>query len=87
MNELMMANSLEYLEIKSLLLQQQALLLMLIPSKASVAYLAETTGKSRQAIRKYLYAHFEPEVDFWLENDRIYTTKETAAHVISRGAK
>jgi hypothetical protein len=80
-------NSLEYLELKGLILQQNALLLMLIPPKASIAYLAETTGKSRQAIRKYLYAHFEPEVDFWLENDKIFATKETAAHIISRGAK
>lgn len=80
-------NNLQYLELKGLILRQNSLLLMLIPHKVSIAYLAETTGKSRQAIRQYLNAHFEPEVDFWFENDKIFTTKETAAHIISRGAK
>ena len=82
-----MANSLEYLELKNLILQQQSLLKMLIPVKASVAHLANMTGKSRQAIRQYLIANFEPEVDFWIENGKIYANKETAAQIISRGAK
>ncbi|MBV5278267.1 MAG: hypothetical protein J0647_04410 [Campylobacteraceae bacterium] len=81
------ANSFEYLELKNLILQQQTLLKMLIPLKASVSHLANMTGKSRQAIRQYLIANFEPEVDFWIENGKIYTTKETAAQIISRGAK
>lgn len=81
------ANSFEYLELKNLILQQQTLLKMLIPLKASVPHLASMTGKSRQAIRQYLIANFEPEVDFWIENGKIYTTKETAAQIISRGAK
>ena len=80
-------SSLEYLELKSLILQQQALLKMFIPVKASVAHLASMTGKSRQAIRQYLIANFEPEVDFWIENGKIFATKETAAQIISRGAK
>jgi hypothetical protein len=80
-------NSFEYLELKRLILQQQALLKMLIPVKASVSHLANMTGKSRQAIRQYLKANFEPDVDFWVENGKIFTTKETAAQVISRGAK
>jgi hypothetical protein len=80
-------NSLEYLELKSLILQQQALLKMFIPVKASVSHLANMTGKSRQAIRQYLIANFESEVDFWIENGKIFATKETAAQIISRGAK
>lgn len=80
-------NSLEYLELKSLILQQQALLKMLIPAKASVSHLANVTGKSRQAIRQYLIAHFEPKVDFWIQNKKIYTTQKTAAQIISRGVK
>lgn len=81
------AHSLEYLELKALLLQQQALLKMFIPVKASISHLSSMTGKSRQAIRQYLIANFEPEIDFWIENGKIYTTKETAAQIISRGAK
>jgi hypothetical protein len=81
------ANSFEYLELKNLILQQQTLLKMLIPLKASVSHLANMTGKSRQAIRQYLIANFEPEVDFWIENGKIYANKETAAQIISRGAK
>ncbi|HQS67363.1 MAG TPA: hypothetical protein PLM93_09300 [Sulfuricurvum sp.] len=80
-------SSLEYLELKALLLQQQALFKMFIPVKASIAHLANMTGKSRQAIRQYLIAHFEPEVDFWVENGKIYASKETAAQIISRGAR
>jgi hypothetical protein len=77
----------EYLEIKNLLLQQQNLLLMLIPAKASISRLQELTGKSRQALRQYVYKHFEPEVDFWIESDKIVVSKETAIQIMARGAK
>ncbi len=77
----------EYLELKALLLQQQAILLMLIPAKASIARIAEITGKTRQAIRKYLLKNFEPEVDFWMENDKIIVSREAVIQIISRGVK
>ncbi|NOQ32119.1 MAG: hypothetical protein GQ570_13465 [Helicobacteraceae bacterium] len=71
-------------EIKSLLLEQRAMLSMLIPDKASISYLAETTNKSRQAIREYILNHYEPQVDFWKEKGKMFVSKEVAIAILRR---
>lgn len=49
---------LEYLEVKRLLTQLSTMLTMIIPTKVSISYLAESTCKSRQIIRQYLQIIF-----------------------------
>jgi len=74
----------EYLEIKSYLTQLATMINMLIPTKVSVSYLAETTGKSRQAIHQYLINNFEPEKDFWREGGKTYVSKNAAISIMQR---
>jgi len=65
----------EYMEIKSLLLEQKAMLQMLIPNKSTVSYISEVTGRSRQTITSFIKSNFEPGVDFWVENGKICLSK------------
>jgi len=74
----------EYLELKSLLLEQNAMLQMLIPTKASVSYICEATGKSRQTVTNFLKSNFEPDVDFWKENGKIMTSKSTTVQLLRK---
>ena len=74
----------EYITLRNELLEIKTLLKMLVPKKASIAYLAESTGKSRQAIRNYLLKHFEPEVDYWIEGNKIYVGEHAATHILQR---
>ena len=74
----------EYLELKSILLEQNAMLQMLVPTKASVSYICETTGKKRQTVTAYLKANFEPDVDFWIENGKIMTSKSTTLQLLRK---
>ena len=74
----------EYLEIKSYLTQLATMINMLIPQKVSVSYLAESTGKSRQAIHQYLINNFEPEKDFWREGGKTYVSKDAAISILQK---
>jgi len=80
-----MINSLgytEYLELKTLLLEQRTLLLNLFPEKVSLSFIKERTGLTRQAIRMKLINNFEFEVDFWKENGKIFMSKATALQLL-----
>jgi len=77
----------EYLEIKGMLSETMSMIQMLIPQKASVSYLAETTGKSRQSIRQFLINNFEPEVDYWLEGGKMYASQKAAITILTRSSK
>lgn len=77
----------EFSEIRNLLLEQNLFLSMLIPAWMSVPRLCEITGKSRQAIRNYILNHFEPEVDFNLQNGKIFVSKNVAVQILARGVK
>jgi hypothetical protein len=77
-------NNLEYLELKNMLSQLATMLNLLIPKKVSVSYLAESTGKSRQSVHKYLMNNFEPEIDFWREGGKTYVNKDTAISILQR---
>jgi len=74
----------EYLEIKSYLSQLVSMFNMLIPEKASVSFLAESTGKSRQAIHQYLMNNYEPEKDFWNEGGKTYVSRNTLINILQR---
>lgn len=65
-------SEIEYLEIKTLLLEQKAMLQSLFPNKVSLSFIKERTGLTRQAIRQKLINNFESEVDFWLEGGKIF---------------
>ena len=80
-------NSMEYLELKSMVSKQTGLLQMLVPKKATVSFLAESTGKSRQAISQFLQKNFEPEVDFWKKGGKIFVSQDTAVAVLMRSIK
>ena len=72
----------EYLELKTLLLEQRTLLRSLFPEKVSLSFIKERTSLTRQAIRMRLINNFEVEVDFWKENGKIYMSKTTALQLL-----
>lgn len=74
----------EYLELKSLLLEQKAMMQILLPSKATLSYISEVTGKSRQTLTSFLKNNFEPGVDFWVENGKIITSKTTTVELLRK---
>lgn len=72
----------QYLELKSLLLEQREYLKALFPEKVPLSFIKERTDLSRQAIRMKLINNFEIEVDFWKENGKIYVSKATALQLL-----
>jgi len=82
-----LSNTTEYLEIKGMLSELKRMIKMLIPQKASVSYLAETTGKSRQSIRQFLINNFEPEVDYYIDGGKMYASQKAAITILMRSSK
>lgn len=80
-------NSIEYLEIKKMLYELTNMIKMLIPQKTTVSYLSNITGKSRQSIRQFIINNFEPEVDYWLNNGRIFVSQKVAITILTRSSK
>ncbi len=80
-------NSIEYLEIKKMLYELTNMIKMLIPQKTTVSYLSNITGKSRQSIRQFIINNFEPEVDYWLSNGRIFVSQKVAVTILTRSSK
>ncbi len=72
----------QYIEIKNLLLEQNAILRTLFPEKVALSFIKERTGLTRQAIRMQLINNFELEVDFWKENGKIFMSKATAFQLL-----
>ena len=72
----------QYIEIKNLLLEQNAILRTLFPEKVPLSFIKERTGVTRQAIRMQLIYNFELEVDFWKENGKIFMSKATAFQLL-----
>jgi len=79
-------NNLEYLELKNMLGQLATMLNMIIPTKVSVSYLAESTGKSRQGIRQFLINNFEPEKEFWNEGGKTFVSKNVAITILQKSS-
>lgn len=76
-------NQIEFYEIKTLLLEQKAILQSLFPNKVSLSFIKERTGFTRQAIRQKLINNFEAEVDFWLEGGRIFMSRKVALQLLN----
>ena len=75
----------EYCEIKSLLLENREKLEkleLLIPEKFDISFVVKKTGLTRQGIRKKLLIKFKPEVDFWMEGDKIYMSQKVALQML-----
>ena len=81
------SENMEYLELKGMVSKQTGLLQMLVPKQATVSFLAESTGKSRQGISQFLQKNFEPEVDFWKKGGKIFVSQDTAVAVLMRSIK
>lgn len=73
----------EFYEIKTLLLEQKAMLQSLFPNKVSISFIKERTGFTRQAIRQNLINNFESEVDFWIEDGRIFMSRKVAFQLLN----
>jgi len=74
----------EFFELKNLLLEQRALLSILIPEDVPLPFISDRTGKSRQAIRDYLHYNYEENKDFYLKKGKIYVAKEAAIQILQR---
>ncbi|AXX86498.1 hypothetical protein AMRN_0744 [Malaciobacter marinus] len=77
----------EYLALKSLVLELKEMISLMIPQKASVSYLSETTGKSRQSIRQFLINNFEPEVDYWVDGGKMFASQKAVITILNRSSK
>jgi len=77
----------EYIELKSMLSELRHMVQMLIPQKATVSYLSETTGKSRQSIRQFLINNFEPEEDYWLDGGKMFASQKAVITILTRSSK
>ncbi len=73
-----------YLELKNLILDLRDTIQLIMPKKASVSYICDTTGKSRQTITSFLHNNYEPDVDYWKENGKIMVSKETTIKLLRR---
>lgn len=78
-------SEMHYLELKTLLLEQREMFLSLFPKKVPISFIVERTGLTRQAIRMKLLNNYEPEVDFWKENDKIFISRTTALQLLKFG--
>ncbi|AXH09071.1 MULTISPECIES: hypothetical protein [Campylobacterales] len=78
-------SEMHYLELKTLLLEQREIFLSLFPKKVPISFIVERTGLTRQAIRMKLLNNYEPEVDFWKENDKIFISRTTALQLLKLG--
>jgi len=74
----------EFFELKNLLLEQRALLNILIPDDVPISFICDRTGKSRQAVRDYLHYNYQEKKDFYLKKGKIYVAKETAIQILQR---
>ncbi len=74
----------EFFELKNLLLEQRALLNILIPNNVPLSFICDRTGKSRQAVRDYLHYNYREEKDFYLKKGKIYIAKEAAIQILQR---
>lgn len=77
-------NNEEFFELKNLLLEQRALLSILIPDDVPLSFICDRTGKSRQAVREYLYYNYCENKDFYIKKGKIYIAKETAIQILRR---
>ncbi|EFU68684.1 conserved hypothetical protein [Aliarcobacter butzleri JV22] len=80
-------NTNEYIELKQLLSELKNMIRILVPQTASISYLSDLTGKSRQSIRQLLINNFEPEVDYWNKGGKIFVSQRVAIIILTRSSK
>ena len=80
-------NTNEYIELKQLLSELKNMIRILVPQIASISYLSDLTGRSRQSIRQLLINNFEPEVDYWNKGGRIFVSQRVAIIIMTRSSK
>ena len=80
-------NTNEYIELKQLLSELKNMIRILVPQIASISYLSDLTGRSRQSIRQLLINNFEPEVDYWNKGGRIFVSQRVAIIILTRSTK
>ena len=76
-----------YIELKQLLSELKNMIRILVPQIASISYLSDLTGRSRQSIRQLLINNFEPEVDYWNKGGRIFVSQRVAIIILTRSSK
>lgn len=77
-------NNGEYLELKNLLLDQRAMIEILIPIKSTISHISSITGRSRQTITSFVKNNFEPDVDYWIENGKICVSKTATIELLRK---
>ena len=80
-------NTNEYIELKQLLSELKNMIRILVPQIASISYLSDLTGRSRQSIRQLLINNFEPEVDYWNKGGKIFVSQRVAIIILTRSSK
>lgn len=73
----------ELAELRKEVLEMKFLIKLLMPKNYTISYIAQLTGKTRQAVREWLLHNAEPDVDFWQKNGKIYVSEQTALKYIS----
>lgn len=56
---------------------------LFLPDKIDIAYAVNKTGLSRQAIRQKLLRNYVPEVDFWIEGNKIFMSRNVALKMLN----
>jgi len=64
----------------------KSMLRLLLPKEYSLTYLAQQSGKSRQAVLGYLERNCEPDVDYYKKGKRIFVKPNVALQYISQRA-
>lgn len=72
----------ELLETRRILHQILTVVGVLVPEEFSLSYLADSTGKSRQALTKYLQRNYEEGVEWEKKGKKIFVKKELGIKIL-----
>jgi len=72
-------------DLKVQLLEMKAMISLLLPGgDTPLSEIARKTGKSRQGIRDYLANNYEPDVDYYKKDGKIYISEKVAIELFKR---
>lgn len=66
------------------IIEIKSMLKLLIPKEFTIAFIAQRSGKSHQAVKQWLERNAEPEVDYYLKNGKIIVSEQVALKYISQ---
>ncbi len=75
--DLVLVDRRDIVEIKSMLK-------LLLPKEFTIAYIAQQSGKSKQAVMQWLIRNAEPEVDYHKKGSKIIVSEQAALKYISQ---